>query len=63
MSQGGRLKQFMSDTFNCDHLHTDFTTDYNTTIDLIFSNYADPQVGCINTAWSDHKLMWISLAT
>ena len=51
--------EVMKTKYNCDQHVTQPTTDEETTIDLIFSNYPPPENGAIDCYWSDHKLPYI----
>ncbi len=37
------------------------TTDYHSTIDLIFTNIINAQTGVLETYFSDHKAIWIGM--
>ena len=45
------------ETLKCQQKVTQLTTD-SSIIDLIITNIDNIQTGIINTAWSDHKLIW-----
>ena len=48
----------MKTKYNCDQHVTQPTTDEQTTIDLIFSNYPHQRMGAIDCYWSDHKFLY-----
>ena len=43
---------------NCDQLVKGCTTNYQATIDLVFSNYKYQEVSTINSYWSDHYMVY-----
>ena len=52
----------MIDQFKYKQIITDKTNDYNSTIDLIFTNVnSNFQSGTLETYYSDHTIIWISL--
>lgn len=50
--------QYLSERLVCEQLVNEPTTDYLTTLDLIFSNL-DATVGTVETYWSDHKIIYL----
>ena len=53
------LEQFMAETFSCQQMIHEPTTDHGSTLDLIFSNCTG-NYGTIETYWSDHKLVYFN---
>ena len=44
--------------YNCYQYVMEYTTKYQTTIDLVFSNYPYQNVSTIDCYWSDHKRVY-----
>ena len=49
------VQQYMKNTFNCRNVSFGPTTDYGTTIDLVFSNIDTICTSTLECPWSDHK--------
>ena len=52
-----RIQEYMLRKLNCSQLNHKPTTDYGSTIDLVFTNCAG-EVGTEEAYWSDHKLLY-----
>ena len=52
------LCNYMKINYNCDQYVKEYTTKYQTTIDLVFSNYPYKNVSTIDCYWSDHKMVY-----
>lgn len=50
--------KFMHTTFVCSQLIEKVTTDYQTKLDLIFTNVTDSYSDVIEAYWSDHKMIY-----
>ena len=46
---------------NCKQFMSEFTTDYNTVLDHIYSNIDLKKFGTIDNYWSDHKIIYTSV--
>jgi exonuclease III len=57
-----RLHKLMVQQLDYKQVVTDPTNDYGSTIDLIFTNIDNFQCGTLETYFSDHKAIWISLS-
>ena len=55
------LTNIVNKIFNTTQTIKDFTTTYQTTIDLIFTNDKDNTSGTIYLPWTDHRLIWINI--
>ena len=49
---------YMKSNYNCYQYVKKYTTKFQTTIDLIFSNYPYQNVSTIDCYWSDHKMVY-----
>lgn len=58
-SEKTALENTMSKQLNYKQIISASTTDYNSTIDLIFTNLPQYDSGTCETYYSDHKLIWI----
>ena len=52
--------QTVSNIFSCQQLVNEVTTDYNSLIDMVFSNVPTVQASTIESSWSDHKILFIA---
>ena len=48
----------VEELFDTKNIVQEATTNYGTTIDLAFTN-TDMQCSCIESVWSDHKILFI----
>ena len=55
------LEKFMTHKLHYRQAIKGLTTDYNTTIDLIFTNIQTYKCGIMEAYYTDHKLCWISV--
>ena len=55
----GTLKRICQ-IFNCRLYSEEITTDYDSMIDLVFSNATDICTSTIENTWSDHKIVFVS---
>ena len=49
---------FMKKKYNCDQYVKQCTTKYNTTIDLVFSNYPHQEISILDCYWSDYDIIY-----
>ena len=52
------FSKFMKSKYNLDQYTKEYTTKYQTTIDLLFSNYLHLYVLSVYSYWSDHYLIY-----
>ena len=52
------FSKFMKSKYNLDQCMKEYTTKYQTTIDLLFSNYLHLTVSSVYSYWSDHFLIY-----
>ena len=50
--------KFMKSKYNLDQYMKQYTTKYQTTIDLLFSNYPHLNLSSVYSYWSDHYLIY-----
>jgi endonuclease/exonuclease/phosphatase (EEP) superfamily protein YafD len=55
--------QTVSNILGCQQFITEITTDYNSLIDMVFSNEAQVITSTIESSWSDHKILFIAYPT
>ena len=55
--------KFMKSKYNLDQYMKQYTTKYQTTIDLLFSNYPHLNVSSVYSYWSDHYLIYGIIGT
>ena len=53
------FSKFIKSKYNLDQYVKEYTTKYQTTIDLLFSNYPHLNVSSVYSYWSDHYLIYV----
>ena len=53
--------KFIEKTLNCKQFMSDITTDQQSTLDHIYSNCHNLNVGTYDNPWSDHKIIYAEL--
>ena len=56
-----KLEHFMLHVYNFKQFISQETTDYHTTLDLIFTNEILDTVDVIDNYWSDHKMIYATV--